>query len=299
MDLSNVNERGQVEDRRGAAGPVAVGGGIAAVVITLVAGLLGMDPKVANRLFQAFAGAKQQQQQAGPGKQDGYKEFAEKILGTCDKVWRDQFPRQFRVQYEKPTLVLFDSAQVSTGGCGVVPSEAGPFYCPGDKKLYLNPAFFDTLEQQLGGSKAEFSQSFVIAHEVGHHIQNLLGYNELVERYRKSEGENGGIRLELQADYLAGCWAHHGQNEFRFLQNPGQELRAALQTAQSIGDDAIMKKMNPGARFDSRKFNHGTADQRYFFFKKGFETGDASKAQLDKFFDPNVRPLDLGVKAPF
>jgi len=292
MDLSNVSERGSVEDRRGSKGPMAIGG-ISALVITLVAGYLGINPQMANQLFQAFAGA--QRQQAGPGKQDGYKEFASAVLGSCNAVWKDQLGGEYR----EPKLVLFDSATVATGGCGAVPSEAGPFYCPGDKRLYLNPAFFDTLERQLGGSKAQFSQAFVIAHEVGHHIQNLVGYNDQVERFRRSEGENGGIRLELQADYLAGCWAHHGQKKFRFLTDPARDLQEALKTAQSIGDDAIMKKMNPGARINSAKFNHGTADQRYFFFKRGFETGDASKRTLDKFFDPNVRPLDLGPRSGF
>jgi predicted metalloprotease len=295
MDLSNVSERGNVEDRRGGAGPTVIGGGLATIVVALVAGALGINPQIANKLFQAFVGARLQQPQAGPGKQDGYKEFASAILGSCNAVWKQELGRN----YQEPTLVLFDSPVVQTGGCGNVPSEAGPFYCPGDKQLYVNPAFFEVLEKQLGGSKAQFSQGFVIAHEVGHHIQNLLGYNDAVERFRKSEGENGGIRLELQADYLAGCWAHHGQKKFRFLADPGRDLQEALRTAQSIGDDAIMQKMNPRARADSRKFNHGTADQRVFFFRKGFETGDASKAQLDKFFNPNVRPLDLGVRAPF
>lgn len=301
MDLSNVNERGQVEDRRGGAGPVAIGGGIGALVITLVAGFLGIDPKMANALFQAFGGAgARQQQQAGPGKQDGYKEFAEKILGTCDKVWGEQFPRQFREEYERPTLVLFDSKQVATGGCGAVPDAAGPFYCPGDKKLYLNPAFFATLKSELGGSDSQFSQAFVIAHEVGHHIQNLLPYNDMVTKLRASapadRRENEGIRLELQADYLAGCWAHYGQKEFQFLKDPEKELREALQTAKSIGDDAIMQRMNPQARADSRKFNHGTAQQRYDFFLAGFRTGDASRKTLDLFFDRNVAPLDLSPK---
>jgi uncharacterized protein len=296
MDLSNVNERGDVEDRRGAKGAVAVGGGITALIVTLVAGYIGVNPQMANQLFQAFAGGRAQQQQQGAGKEDGYKQFSEAILGSCNEVWKAQLGKDYR----DPKMVLFDSAVVQTGGCGNVPSEAGPFYCPGDKTLYLNPAFFQTLKNELGGSDSQFSQSFVIAHEVGHHIQNLLGYNELVERYRKGgEGENGGIRLELQADYLAGCWAHHGQKKYSFLKDPLRELQEALKTAKSIGDDAITQKMNPGARANSAKFNHGTADQRYFFFKKGFDSGDASKRQLDKFFDPNVRPLDLGVRAPF
>jgi predicted metalloprotease len=294
MDLSNVSERGNVEDRRGSKGPLAVGGGIGALVVTLIAGYLGINPQMANQLFQAFAGA--QRQEVGPGKADGYKEFARTILGSCNSVWKDQLGGNYR----DPEMVLFDSPAVRTGGCGDVPSEAGPFYCPGDKKLYLNPAFFDTLEKQLGGSKAQFSQAFVIAHEVGHHIQNLVGYNAQVKAFQeRGEGENAGIRLELQADYLAGCWAHHGQKKYRFLTDPGRDLQEALQTAQSIGDDAIMKKMNPGARANSAKFNHGTAEQRVFFFREGFKRGDASKSTLDKFFNPNVRPLDLGPRSGF
>lgn len=295
MDLSNVTERGNVEDRRGGVPGGAALGGIGALVVTLIAGYLGINPQVANQLFQAFGGAVQQQK-AGPGKPDGYKEFAEKITGACDEVWREWFARNYGQRWQEPTLVLFDSPSVPTGGCGTVPSEAGPFYCPGDKKLYLNPEFFDTLEKELGGSKAQFSQAFVIAHEIGHHIQNLLGYNAKVRAFQEREGENGGIRLELQADYLAGCWAFHGQRRYKFLQNPDKDLQEALKTAKSIGDDAIMRKMGRGDRVNSAKFNHGTAEQRYFFFKKGFDTGDATRKTLDKFFDPNVRPLDLGPK---
>ncbi len=295
MDLSNVSERGNVEDRRGGLpGGGAAIGGIGALVVTLVAGYLGINPQVANQLFQAFGGAAQKQK-AGPGKADGYPEFAGKVLGTTNIVWREWIARNHNRRYEEPTLVLFDSAVVQTGGCGNVPNEAGPFYCPADKILYLNPAFFETLEKELGGSKAQFSQAFVIAHEVGHHIQNLLGYNAKVKAFQDREGENAGIRLELQADYLAGCWAYHGQRTFKFLSNPEKDLQEALKTAKSIGDDAIMKKMGRDAT-NSSKFNHGTAAQRYFFFKQGFDTGDSTKRTLDKFFDPNIRPLDLGPK---
>ena len=137
-------------------------------------------------------------------------------------------------------MVLFTD-QVETGGCGTAPSAVGPFYCPADRTVYLDPSFFEELEQRLGGSGAEFSQAYVIAHEVGHHVQNLLGYSRLVDEKRRTlaEGEfyPWSVRLELQADYLAGVWAHHGQQKFHFLQNG--DVASAIKTATAIGDDRL------------------------------------------------------------
>jgi predicted metalloprotease len=177
---------------------------------------------------------------------------------------------------------------VTTGGCGTAPSAVGPFYCPADKKLYLDPTFFEELEQKLGGSKAQFSQAYVVAHEVGHHVQNLIGYNRLLDRY-KGEGKNAGIRLELQADYLAGVWANRGQQKFKFIE-PG-DVKSALTTARAIGDNRIAEKS--GGWVSPESFTHGTDEQRVRWFTKGMETGDASKRVLDHFFDPNIDPLKL------
>lgn len=138
-------------------------------------------------------------------------------------------------------MVLF-TAQVDTG-CGVAPSSVGPFYCPADRTVYLDPTFFDELEQRLGGSRAEFSQAYVIAHEVGHHVQNLLGYSRIVEEKRqtlpKAESNKWSVRLELQADYLAGVWAYYGQKKFHFIE-PG-DVESAIKSANAIGDDRLQK----------------------------------------------------------
>ena len=139
-------------------------------------------------------------------------------------------------------MVLF-SRQVQTG-CGTAPSAVGPFYCPADKTVYLDPTFFDELERRLGGSKAEFSQAYVIAHEVGHHVQNLLGYSRIVDEKRrtlpKEESNRWSVRLELQADYLAGVWAYYGQKDFNFIE-PG-DVESAIHSANAIGDDRLQKK---------------------------------------------------------
>lgn len=279
MDLSGAGELGNVEDRRGMGTPLMVGGGIGAVVIGLIAAFLGFDTGNLH-----LGGGRQ-----GSAPNDGYKEFSQKLLGTTNVVWREQFQKHYGRSYREPTMVLF-SDRVDSGGCGVAPSSVGPFYCPKSKKVFLDPTFFDELEKKLGGSKAEFSQAYVVAHEVGHHVQNLLGYNDKLEGFRAREGENAGIRLELQADYLAGVWAHHADRKFKILSSPS-EVQEALKTARAIGDNRIQEKMR--GRSWPESFNHGRDDQRYKYFKKGFDTGDASKAALDHFFDPRVRPLDL------
>ncbi len=287
MQIEEGGEQGNVEDRRGYS-PAAKAGGITAIILGLVGAYVGINPAI---LQQLVGGAGGQQQQEGPPPTDGYKEFSEKLLGNIDTVWREQFKKNGYGGYENPKMVLFRDA-VNTGCGNNIPSGVGPFYCPPDKTVYLDPTFFKELER-LGGSKAEFSQAYVVAHEVGHHVQNLLGYERQVERFKAREGENAGIRLELQADYLAGVWAHHAQERFKILGNL-REVEDALKTASAIGDNKLTKD-----RVSPEKFNHGRDDQRYYFFKKGFQTGDASKAYLDRFMSPTVKPLDLGEKSGF
>jgi uncharacterized protein len=288
MQIDDSGEKGNVEDRRGYS-PAAKVGGISAIVIGLVGAYLGINPAILQQFFGAVV---QPQQREGPAPADGYKEFSESLLGNIDTVWREQFKKNGYGGYENPKMVLFTGA-VNTKGCGTgIPADVGPFYCPADKTLYLDPTFFAALEK-LGGSKAEFSQAYVVAHEVGHHVQNLLGYNDEVEKFRRSEGENAGIRLELQADYLAGVWAHHAQAKFKILSNL-REVEDALQTASAIGDNKLTK-----GRVSSEKFNHGNDKQRYYFFKKGFETGVSSKDYLKRFMSPSVKPLEIGPQTGF
>ena len=287
MELGNSSERGSVEDRRGSKKPLAIGGGIGAVVIALIAGYLGIDPQIAQQVVNQGGGGETR----GTGKEDGYKDFSEKLLGSTNSVWNEQFKknqyRNFRGSYQEPKMVIF-SDRVDSEGCGMAPSAVGPFYCPASKKVFLDPTFFDELESKLGGSKAAFSQAYVIGHEVGHHVQNLLGYDVTPEMQRRDGKDNAGIRQELQADYLAGVWAHHAKDKLKINSD---DIAAALKTARSIGDNRIQEKMKGKSWPES--FNHGRDDQRLKYFKQGFETGDASERALDRFFDRNVKPLEL------
>jgi predicted metalloprotease len=200
--------------------------------------------------------------------------FTRKVLGTTEAVWKEEF-RKMGKTYVPPQLELF-SDRVRTG-CGVAPSAVGPFYCPNDRTVSLDPTFFDELERKLGGSKGEFSQAYVIAHEVGHHVQNLLGY---MSRRGSREDNDFSVRLELQADYLAGVWAHHGQRKFNFIE-PG-DVASAIQSANAIGDDRLQRRS--GGWVHPEKFTHGTSQQRVRWFQQGLRTGDASKQTLDRFF---------------
>lgn len=287
MKWEDQEKSENVEDTRGSRRPaMAAGGGIGVMLIMAVAYFMGIDPNKAKQVVGALNGG-QQQQQAGPPPNDKMLAFSSSILGMTEKVWGKLFPENYRQPYEKPKMKLFE-VEVNTK-CGLAPSAVGPFYCPADRQVYLDPTFFDELETKLGGSKADFSKAYVIAHEVGHHIQNLLGYNELVDQFKAREGENSGIRLELQADYLAGVWAHHAEKNYKIIEKG--DIESALKTARSIGDNRIQEKMRGKAWPES--FNHGRDDQRIKYFSEGLKTGDASKAALDRFFSRSVKPLDL------
>jgi len=287
MKWEDQEQSENVEDTRGSRRPaMAAGGGIGVLLIMAVAYFMGIDPNKAKQVVGALNGG-QQQQQVGQPPNDKMKAFSASILGMTEKVWGKLFQENYRQSYEKPRMTLF-SDEVNTK-CGLAPSAVGPFYCPADKHVYLDPSFFDELETKLGGSKADFSKAYVIAHEVGHHVQNLLGYNSKVDEFKAREGENSGIRLELQADYLAGVWAHHAEKNYRIIEKG--DVESALKTARSIGDNRIQEKMRGKAWPES--FNHGRDDQRIKYFSEGLKTGDASKAALDRFFSRSVKPLDL------
>lgn len=272
MQWAGGEESSNVEDRRGmgAAGGLALGGG--SVLLVILGLIFGVD-------LGGMRGGREARQPA-PGNDDT-KKFVAVVLNYTERVWDAQFrdPKNgYRREYEKPRLVLF-SDSVRTG-CGTAPSAVGPFYCPADETVYLDPTFFEELVQ-LKGSKAEFSQAYVIAHEVGHHVQNLLGYSAEVDKHRGRRDEKQySVRLELQADYLAGVWAHHGQKKFNFIE-PG-DVKEAIKSAQAIGDDRLQKRSRGWASPES--YTHGTSAQRERYFLDGLKTGDATKSRLNRFF---------------
>ncbi len=275
MKWEGEEESSNVEDRRTFGKTGLAVSGIGGVILLLIGAYFGIDPQQLNQLIgnaqNAGGAAKDQVERPLNAEEVKRGKFAATILRFTEKVWDEQFQGAGKT-YEYPHMVIF-SEQVQTG-CGAAPSAVGPFYCPVDKTVYLDPTFFDELERRLGGSKAAFSQAYVIAHEVGHHVQNLLGYSRIVDAKRrtlpKEEFNQWSVRLELQADYLAGVWAFYGQKDFRFIE-PG-DVDSAIRSANAIGDDRLQKRAT--GFVSPEKFTHGTSAQRVRWFKRGLETGD-------------------------
>jgi uncharacterized protein len=256
-------------------GPVAIGGGIGTILLVLVVSLItGADPRA---LLQRVGGVQQpaQQRQAGPVQASPEEERQKQLVGATlhmtEDVWSEIFAKAGKT-YEKPKLVLFRN-QVRTDGCGLASTAVGPFYCPGDHKVYIDLAFYEELGRRFK-APGEFAQAYVIAHEVGHHVQNLLGISEKVsalqQRAGKSEANRLSVMLELQADYLAGVWANHAEKQKHILEDG--DIEAGLNAAARIGDDALQKQAQGYAVPDS--FTHGSSAQRVKWFRKGLVSGD-------------------------
>jgi predicted metalloprotease len=286
MEWEGRRESENVEDRRTLTpGRVAVGGGVGVVLIALLAFLLGGDPQ---QVLNQFKGNPQADPAGGAGApdpaQDELKHFVAVVLADTEDVWREQF-RKMGKTYQEPHLVLF-SGRVESA-CGFADAAVGPFYCPEDRKVYLDLAFFEELRTRFH-APGNFAQAYVISHEVGHHVQNLLGISEKVHRQKsrlsKAEYNRLSVRLELQADFLAGFWAYHAQKSKHFLQ-PG-DLEAALRAANAIGDDRLQQQARGYVVPDS--FTHGTSEQRIRWFRRGFETGDFSKGDTFKVSDKDL-----------
>lgn len=253
------------------AGIPALGGG-ALLVILLLSWLLGGDPlALLQQLDTSQTGQMQTSEASGGSSVDPTtRDFVSAVLGETEDVWQDIF-KQNGVVYQDPKLVLFSGGAQSA--CGFADVATGPFYCPSDRKVYLDVTFFEELSRQLK-APGDFAQAYVIAHEVGHHVQNLLGIMDRIDAMREglSESENNAlsVRLELQADFLAGVWAHHAQQRWQILE-PG-DIEEALNAASQIGDDRLQRRSQGYVTPDS--FTHGTSEQRVRWFKKGLETGD-------------------------
>ena len=284
MQWLGRRESDNVDDRRGiSGGAVAGGGGIIGIIVYLLYSFLGGDPNNAPQM-QAPT------EQAAPlsadeqAKDDQRAKFVKVVLADTEDIWGKILPEQTGKQYTDPTLVLFRDGV--TSACGNASSASGPFYCPGDGKLYIDLSFYQEMQDQLN-APGDFAMAYVIAHEVGHHIQDLLGVSDKVQNLRRSQDEteanHTSVQLELQADFYAGVWAHYDQKMKNVLD--AGDIDEALNAANQIGDDMLQKKSTGQVVPDA--FTHGTSAQRVYWFKKGFETGDMK--QGDTFNDPSLR----------
>jgi hypothetical protein len=261
-----------IEDRRGMSGGgrMAIGGGLGGIVILVLALLLGADPRqLLEQLPQQSPNSGTQSSRPLNPQEEELKQFVGVVLAETEDAWTEVF-RQAGKQYRKPTLVLF-SGQVSSA-CGRATAAVGPFYCPGDEKLYIDLSFFSELKTRFR-APGDFAVAYVVAHEVGHHVQKLLGTMERVSaaQRRMSEGQANqlSVRLELQADFFAGVWARHAKG--RGIVEPGDD-EEALGAASAVGDDRLQKEGQGYVVPDS--FTHGSSEQRIRWFRRGFETGD-------------------------
>jgi len=270
MRWGGLRESDNVEDARGIGGRgIAVGGGgIGILILALAVYLCGGDPRALLNNLQGDQGQVQQQQQQKPGPQnqgeDENMHFARAVLGSTEDAWTQILPQQARIRYTPPTLVVF-SGQINSA-CGYTTAAVGPFYCPGDRKLYLDFAFFDELKREFK-APGDFAQAYVIAHEVGHHVQNLLGTMDKVDS--GGGGNRLSVALELQADCYAGVWANFAQKQGVVETGDAEE---ALRAASAVGDDAIQKKTQGYVVPDS--FTHGSSQQRMQWFSRGMQSGD-------------------------
>lgn len=293
MKWQGRRKSSNVEDRRGKSGSFGGGGGfsplavgmlmrflfsrtglVVAGVIILIMWITGTNPM---ELFQQFTGGgmgnAEVSRHEGSPDEEALADFSAVVLAETEMVWS-----QLLNNYREPTLVLFSGSVQSA--CGAASSASGPFYCPGDEKLYIDLSFYKELKDRFN-APGDFAQAYVIAHEVGHHVQNLMGITDKIHALRgqlsAEEYNKMSVKLELQADYLSGVWAHHAKNTQNILEEG--DIEEALMAASAIGDDRIQKQTQGKVVPDS--FTHGTSEQRMRWFNKGFETGDLS--QWDTF----------------
>jgi predicted metalloprotease len=270
MRLGN-DRSSNVEDRRGMGGPMMIGGGgLGLVAVIVISMLFGADPR--DVLNQVNGGQPPQAAQREPGQprpDDKLADFSSAVLASTEKVWSEEF-RQRGETYENPKLVLYDGSTQT--GCGGGQAAMGPFYCPNDQRLYLDLSFFRELDQRFG-APGDFAGAYVIAHEVGHHVQTLMGVSEKVHRAQQASGGARAnalsVRLELQADCLAGVWANRANQKEKILE-PG-DIDEGLTAASAVGDDTLSRASGRAVTPDA--FTHGTSAQRTRWFRTGFEAG--------------------------
>ena len=287
MKWKGNRKSSNIDDRRGASSGRSSGGGLNPMIISVILKLVtskkglvilaivaGVMYFTGNNPLNLLSGNTSNQIQSsasykGTPKENELAEFSNIILANTEDIWNQIMPN-----YREPTLVLFTGSVNSA--CGSASSATGPFYCPADEKLYIDLSFFQEMEQKLN-APGDFAQAYVIAHEVGHHIQKLTGANKKVQELRrrvsKTEYNRYSVMLELQADFYAGVWAHHSQRINKMMENG--DLKEALNAAHAIGDDRLQKQATGSVVPDS--FTHGASEQRMRWFKKGFDIGDVNQ----------------------
>ena len=264
-----------VEDRRGKGGSrgMMIGGGLGTVVIALIVMFLGGDPSAVLNNSGVMQGQAQTEQRQLTEEELKTYEFVRMVTAETEETWTEIF-EEHGLEYRKPKVVMFE--QVTQSGCGTAQAAMGPFYCPADETIYMDMSFFNELQSKYGAKVTEFSVAYVMAHEVGHHVQNLLGTLQKSDKMRRSgrfsevEINKNSVAVELQADFYAGVWARRSNNRENFLDS--KDIDAAISAAEAVGDDNIQKRSQ--GYVNQEAFTHGSSAQRKEWFMKGYNTGD-------------------------
>ena len=271
-----TNDRSDnVEDRRGKGGGkgMMIGGGLGTVVIALIVMFLGGDPSTVLNNSGVMQGQAQTEQRQLTEEELKTYEFVRMVTAETEETWTEVF-EEHGLEYRKPKVVMFE--QVTQSGCGTAQAAMGPFYCPADETIYVDMSFFNELQSKYGAKVTEFSVAYVMAHEVGHHVQNLLGTLQKSDKMRRSgrfseaEINKNSVAVELQADFYAGVWARRSNNRENFLDS--KDIDAAISAAEAVGDDNIQKRSQ--GYVNQEAFTHGSSAQRKEWFMKGYNTGD-------------------------
>ena len=271
-----TNDRSDnVEDRRGKGGGrgMMIGGGLGTVVIALIVMFLGGDPSAVLNNSGVMQGQAQIEQRQLTEEELKTYEFVRMVTAETEETWMEIF-EEHGLEYRKPKVVMFE--QVTQSGCGTAQAAMGPFYCPADETIYMDMSFFNELQSKYGAKVTEFSVAYVMAHEVGHHVQNLLGTLQKSDKMRRSgrfseaEINKNSVAVELQADFYAGVWARRSNNRENFLDS--KDIDAAISAAEAVGDDNIQKRSQ--GYVNQEAFTHGSSAQRKEWFMKGYNTGD-------------------------
>lgn len=289
MEFINPDDSdNNIQDDRGKSGGKKMAlGGIGTVIVVVIALFLGKSPtQLLNQVNNVIPSSQTQSNEdyKPTEEEQSLVEFEKKVFHSCEYVWASQM-KQMGQRYQDPILVFYTDQHATA--CGTGQAAMGPFYCPGDQKIYLDVSFFDEMRNQLHAD-GEFAQAYVVAHEFGHHIQNLLGTTQKLDAARgqvsDKEYNKLSVKLELQADFLAGYWAHYAQQGGKGIKLNEKDVDDALNAASQIGDDKLQKQAQGYVVPDA--FTHGTSAQRVYWFKKGLETGDIK--QGDTFNDPSL-----------